>query len=83
MVWHYPHDRISGPSSAIRVGDWKFIQYYKDGRQELFNLKRDISEADNLADRMTDKAAEMKARLVAMLKDQGARIPIPDLYSKN
>ena len=83
MVWHYPHDRISEPSSAIRVGDWKFIQYYKDGRQELFNLKRDISESDNLANRMTDRAGEMKARLVAMLKEHGARFPAPDTYRKN
>ena len=78
MVWHYPHDRISKPSSAIRVGDWKFIQYYKDGRQELYNLKRDIGESDNLANRMTEKAAEMKARLDAMLKEHGAKFPAPD-----
>ncbi len=78
MVWHYPHDRISKPSSAVRVGDWKFIQYYKDGRQELYNLKRDIGESDNLVNRMTEKAAEMKARLDAMLKEHGAKFPAPD-----
>ena len=81
MVWHYPVSlprHHSEPGSAIRVGDWKFIQYYEDGRQELYNLKNDIGETKNLAERMPEKAAEMKARLDAMLKEHGAKIPAPD-----
>jgi arylsulfatase A-like enzyme len=83
MVWHYPHDRISKPASAIRFGDWKFIQYYEDGRQELYNLKNDIGESDNLAGSMPEKAAEMKALLDAMLKEHGGKIPVPDPNYKN
>jgi len=78
MIWHYPHylPRHSAvPGSAIRVGDWKFLQYYEDGRQELYNLKDDIGESDDLAKRMPERAAEMKAQLDAMLKDHGAKIP--------
>ncbi len=78
MVWHYPHDRISKPASAIRVGDWKFIKYYEDGRQELYNLKRDIGESQNLVKRMPEKAVELKTRLDAMLKEHGAKIPRRD-----
>jgi len=81
MVWHYPVAKPitpqSKPGSVIRVGDWKFIQYYEDGRQELYNLKRDIGEADNLAKRMPEKAAEMKAQLGALLKEHGAKVPTP------
>jgi len=81
MIWHYPHylpRHHAKPGSAIRIGDWKLIQYYEDGRQELYNLKRDIGESNNLAKRMPGKAAEMKARLDAMLKEHGAKIPAPD-----
>ena len=66
------------PGSAIRMGDWKLIHYYEDGRQELYNLRNDIGESDNLAGRMPEKAAEMRAQLDAMLKEHGAKIPSPD-----
>ncbi len=86
MIWHYPHylpRHHAVPGSAIRIGDWKFIQYYEDGRQELYNLKLDIGESDNLRERMSEKAAEMKAQLDAMLKEHGAKIPAPDPGYKN
>ena len=80
IVWHYPHIRISKPSSAIRMGNWKLIYYYQDERRELYNLENDIGESNDLASRLPEKAAAMKARLDAMLNDQGAKIPTPDLY---
>ncbi len=80
MVWHYPvslpRDH-SAPGSAIRIGDWKFLHHYDDGRQELYNLKRDIGESENLLESMPQKAAEMKDRLEALLKDHGVRILTP------
>ena len=81
MIWHYPHylPRHSAvPGSAIRVKDWKFIYYYEDGRQELYNLKNDIGETKNLAQRMPEKATELKTVLDAMLKEHGAKIPVAD-----
>lgn len=79
LVWHYPHVRISKPGSAIRSGDWKLIYYYQDGRRELYNLNEDIGESYDLAGRLPNKAAAMKARLDAMLRAQGAMIPSRDL----
>ena len=78
MVWHYPHVRISKPGSAIRSGDWKLIHYYEDGRRELYNLRDDIGESENLSGRLPQKAAAMIAQLDAMLKEQGAQIPSSD-----
>ena len=85
MVWHYPHSlprHHSEPGSAIRIGDWKYIQFYEGDRRELYNLKNDIGEADNLAERMPERAAKMKAQLDAMLKEHGAKIPAPDPAKK-
>ena len=79
IVWHYPHVRISNPSSAIRSGHWKLIHYYEDGRLELYNLNDDIGEADDLSGRLPEKVAELKAQLDAILKEQGAKIPLSDL----
>jgi arylsulfatase A-like enzyme len=81
LVWHYPVSlprHFSKPGSVIRQGDWKFIQYYEDGRKELYNLKNDIGESDNLFGRKPEKAAEMKALLDAMLEEHHAKIPSPD-----
>jgi arylsulfatase A-like enzyme len=75
LVWYYPHLRISRPGSAIRIQDWKLISYYQDGRPELYNLKDDIGESEDLAGSLPEKAAAMKARLDAMLAEQDAEIP--------
>ena len=65
LVWFYPHywpRHHAEPGSAIRIGDWKFIQFYEKDRRELYNLKRDIGEKNNLAKRMP--ACGVRALLV-------------------
>jgi len=80
LVWHYPvgvpHIAHSKPGSVIRAGDWKYLRFYEDGREELYSLKDDISESKNLAHSMPEKAAEMKAQLDAVLKAHNATTPI-------
>ena len=66
----------SHPGSVIREGDWKFLRFYADGREELYNLKNDIGETKNLIASMPEKAVEMKAQLDGMLKAHEAIIPI-------
>jgi len=81
IIWFYPHylpRHHAEPGSAIRIGDWKFIQFYEKDRRELYNLKNDIGEENNLAKRMPERSAKMKAQLDAMLKEHGAKIPAPD-----
>ena len=55
FFWHFPHYNNQGgrPAGAVRDGDWKFITYYDTGETQLFNLKDDIGETNNLADRAT------------------------------
>jgi len=79
LVWHYPvavpHIPHSHPGSVIRVGDWKYIQFYHDGRRELYNLKDDVGETKNLVNTLPEKAAAMKAQLDAVLGKHNATIP--------
>ncbi len=44
IFWHYPHYGNQGgtPGSSIRAGDWKLIEFFEDGRIELYNLRDDI-----------------------------------------
>ena len=78
IYWHYPHYHHSRPAGAIRQGDWKLIEFYEDGRLELYNLKDDIGEKENLAVKMPGKAAELQGRLAAWRKSVGAKMPMPN-----
>ena len=77
VFWHYPlylANRAT-PASAIRKGDWKLIEYFEDGRTELYNLSSDISESKNLADTAPEKARELHQELVAWRKTTNAVEP--------
>lgn len=80
LFWHYPHYSNQGgpPCGAIRDGDWKLIEWYEDGQLELYNIKADPGEKENL---VTGEPARVKAlheRLAAWRKDVGALMPTPD-----
>ncbi|HUW18835.1 MAG TPA: sulfatase [Sedimentisphaerales bacterium] len=63
------------PAGAMRQGDWKLIEYFEDGRLELYNLKDDISERNNLAQRMPDKTRELHELLKKWRKSVNAPVP--------
>jgi hypothetical protein len=44
----------------VRDGDWKLVTYYDTGETQLFHLKSDISETNNLAKQEPARAAELK-----------------------
>jgi len=79
MYFHYPHYyHTTSPVSAIRQGNWKLLEYYEDGKTELYNLADDPSEQNDLAQEKSDKAAELKQQLHAWLKSVGAQLPDPN-----
>jgi uncharacterized sulfatase len=78
IFWHYPHYHHSRPAGAIRQGDWKLIEFYEDDRVELYNLKDDIGEKNDLAKRMPKKAAELRSKFAAWRKSVGAKMPWPN-----
>jgi len=80
LIWHYPHYGNQGgePSGVIRLGDWKLIHYYEDGREELYNLKDDLEEEYNVAEHQPELVQELSDRLFAMLNEMGARFPVND-----
>jgi arylsulfatase A-like enzyme len=80
VFWHYPHYGNQGgsPGGAVRAGDYKLIEFYEDNRLELYNIKQDIGEKNNLADKMPGKAAELHKMLTDWRKDVDAKMPTPN-----
>jgi arylsulfatase A len=79
LFWHYPHYyETTTPVSAIRAGDWKLLEYFEDGRRELYNLNDDPRESHDLALMQPAKAAELGQQLASWRKDVGAKLPRPN-----
>ena len=79
FYWHYPHysNQLGKPGGAIRAGDYKLIEFYEDGRRELFNLKDDPREGTNLADKQPAKVGELAEKLAAWKESVGAQEMTP------
>lgn len=78
LYWHYPVYHHDVPKSAVRKGDWKLIENLVDDSVELFNLKEDISESNNLAEKYPQKKNELLEKLKAWQKTADAKLPIPN-----
>jgi len=80
LFWHYPHysPQGSAPNGAVRLGDFKLIEWYEDMRVELYNLKDDIGERRDLAPKMPEKAAELRNLLHAWRGEVNAQMPAPN-----
>jgi len=79
IYWHYPHYSNQGgfPGGAIRMGDWKLIERFEDGRVHLYDLKLDIGEREDLSSRYPERVDQMRSKLHAWYKDVDAKFLEP------
>ena len=78
VYWHYPNfafHRDNRLGSAIREGDHKLIYFYDTDSVELYNLKNDIGEKNDLSGQMPQLASRLKNKLNVWLQDSGAVMP--------
>lgn len=80
IYWHFPHYAHHGgtPGSSVRDGDWKLIEFFEDGRLELYNLKDDPGEKNNLAEKEPARAADLHAKLKSWRDSMEAKYPTPN-----
>ncbi len=80
LYWHFPHYHGSGnrPSGAVRIGDYKLVEWFEDGRTELFDLANDLGEGTDISAAMPDKAIELREALHAWREATGSRMPKPN-----
>ncbi|MBC8325280.1 MAG: sulfatase [Verrucomicrobia subdivision 3 bacterium] len=85
LHWHFPcylqgytprHGPFrTTPAAAIRMGDWKLIEFFEDGKLELYNLKNDLSEKTDLAKEMPAKIKELHTAMLKWRKATNAPVP--------
>lgn len=82
IYWHFPGYLGAGadtwrttPAGAIRVGDWKLLEFFEDQRVELYNLRNDLGERKNLASTNPTKAKELHEKLTAWRAELHAPMP--------
>ena len=78
LYWHYPHYHRTTPYGAIRKGNWKLIEFYEQDTIELYDLKTDPSERNNLATREKNLASDLLNRLRQWRASVGAQMPTPN-----
>lgn len=80
LYWHYPHYHSEGgtPYTSIRQGDWKLIYYYETGAKELYNLKNDEGEKNNLAEKEIKISEDLFKKIKAWKNNVGAQDPLPN-----
>ena len=78
IYWHYPHYSNQGgvPGGGVRCGDWKLIEWFENGRLELYNLKVDIAEKHDLSGEMAEKVNELHDKLLRWRRRVDASMPI-------
>jgi len=74
--WHYPHYSNQGgrPGGAIRQGEWKLIEFYENGYLELYDLKADPGETNNLAGALSQRANDLAKKLAEWRRNIGAQM---------
>ncbi|PWH83278.1 sulfatase [Algibacter marinivivus] len=69
-----PHSTGDSKAAVVRSGNYKLIQFLETKNIELYNLKEDISEENNLSDKEPQKAKQM----LQLLKDWKKEMLVPE-----
>jgi arylsulfatase A-like enzyme len=85
IFWHFPaylepyNDKQwpwrTTPAGAVRQGDFKLIEFFEDGKIEIYNLKDDLGERNNLAETMPEQAKELHKTLIEWRRSVNAPVP--------
>ena len=83
LIWNMPNNWIAGDNRiygigatcTIRQGDYKLIYWYEDGKKELYNIRTDIGETDNIAESFPLLTKQLSELLSDKLRSVGAQRP--------
>ena len=85
IFWHYPHYSNQGgkPGSAVRLGNYKLIEFFEDNRIELYDLENDPGERQNISEEYPGVVNKLKNLLDSWRDSVNAKYPEPNpLYQE-
>lgn len=92
LHWHFPvylerDSSVTGPwrttpVAAVRKGDYKLIEFFEDGQLELYDLRHDPSESENLAMKYPEVVGSLHSEMIRWRRHVGAQLPSPLATSK-
>jgi arylsulfatase A-like enzyme len=65
----------TSPVGTIQTGDWKLLEFFETGRLELYNLRDDLGEKNNLAEKAPERVRELHTSLAEWRKSVNAAMP--------
>ena len=68
IYWHFPHYSNHGnqsPGGAVRVGQYKLLEYFENGTVQLYDLENDLGEQRDIS----KERPEITQELLKMLQD--------------
>lgn len=78
IYFHYPNyafHRSNRLGSAIRRGDYKLIEFFDEASVELYNLRDDVGETQDLSAKRPEVATSLRSELVRWREASGAAMP--------
>ena len=85
IFWHYPNTyggALYFPYSSMRQGNWKLVYRHVGRELELYNLKNDLSEKNDLAKNDPKKLSKLVKVLSDFLRDSKAQMPMDNRTGK-
>ena len=79
LVFYHPqYSGAEGPHASIRVGNLKLIEFFDKDEVVLFDLAKDLTETNDLAESQAADADQLRKQLHAQLAAIGAILPKPN-----
>ena len=78
IFWHFPqysNHGMQSPGGAIRLGDYKLLEYFENDTVQLFNLKEDIGEQNDISENEPTIREKLRALLHSWRNDVSAQMP--------
>jgi arylsulfatase len=73
----YKGDRVEPNDFAIISGGYKYVYNSGTGREELYDLRSDVGEKNNLARQMDDKKQRLKEELISWIDENRVEVEDP------
>ncbi len=82
IFFHFPGYLEAGkkgwrttPCGMMRAGDFTLLEFFEDGRLELYDVKTDLGQTKNLVKTNPDMTRDLHAKMVTWRRDINAAMP--------